>query len=1783
MLHHLVVDGVSWRVLVPDLAAAWQQVRAGRPVVLEGVGTSVRRWTHALAEQARSAVTQAQLPLWRGVLEGGDPVLGARALDPVVDVASTVGSVRVEVAPEVTRALLTTVPAAFHGGVDDGLLAGLGLAVAHWRRARGGTESSVLVRLEGHGREQEVVPGADLSRTVGWFTSMFPVRLDVSGVDVAEALAGGAAAGRAVKQVKEQLRAIPDKGLGYGLLRYLNPDTAGELSGFPVPQIGFNYLGHLSAADMPEHLRGLGFTPADGARELVAAPDADMPVLSALEINALVTDTEAGPQLSAVLSFPAGVLTAGEVRALADAWITALEGIAAHTGQPGAGGLTPSDLPLVTVTQADLDTWEQQYPGLADVWPLTTVQSGLLFHAMLADAEFDVYHMQMVFHLAGQVDPERLRTAGQALLDRHANLRVAFVPDTTGTLNQLVPAQVELPWQLLDLRNHADQDRHEALEAFLLQDRAAHFDPAAPPLLRMALVLLEEDRCELVLTAHHVLFDGWSLPHLMQDLLRLYATHGDTSALPRVRSYRDYLTWLAGRDREQTAAAWTAELEGVEEPTLLLQADEHAVATGLGNIDVPVPDARALSRRAAELGVTLNTLVQGAWALLLSGLTGQQDVVFGATVSGRPADLTGVDDMVGMFINTLPVRVRTTPTQTLSDLITTLQQHQTALLDHHHYALAEIQQDAGMTAFFDTLVLFESYPVDRAGLSQATSTAEIQVTGIRPYAGSHYPLTLTASAEPHLRLSLQYQQGIIDRAAAEDIATRCTRILRQLTEDPDQHIAAIELLTPQERAELTVAVNDTAELVPDETVTELFERWVAETPDAVAVAAGEETYTYAELDVRANRLAHHLVERGVGLESRVAVTLPRSADLLVALLAVLKAGGTYIPIDPDHPASRIEYVLDDAEPLLTLDPDALAVDLDRYPGTRPRAARVAAANAAYAIYTSGSTGRPKGVVVSHEALGNLLASMGGKFPLRPDDRLLAVTTIAFDIAALEMFLPLVSGARVVIAPKEIGADPSAVVELMERHGITAMQATPTLWQMLVAHKPDGLSALRILVGGEALPAALAATLSEHARDVTNVYGPTETTIWSTTSPVTADSGSPSIGRPLGNTQVFVLDGMLRPVAPGVVGELYLAGVGLARGYMGRPGLSGERFVACPFGVGVRMYRTGDLVKWRVDGVLEYVGRVDFQVKVRGFRIELGEIESVLAAYPGVGQAVVVAREDRPGDRRLVAYVVPDTGDSDGGASGAQVEEWRQVYEQAYEESRDAAWGEDFALWKSSYTGEPIPLPEMREWRDAAVAQVLRGAPRRVLELGVGSGLLMSRIAAEVDEYWGTDLSAAVIERLRAQAERAGVAERTRLSCRPADDVTELPQEYFDAVVLNSVVQYFPDTGYLDRVLRQAMALLAPGGRLIVGDVRHFGSLRALQAAVQKAAHPDAEPARLRDAVEQAESRERELVVDPEWFTGWAGEHGVSGVDIRLKTGAAHNEMTRHRYEVVLHKAPGDTLDLADAETVEWGRDVDDLEGLAELCQEADGPLRVEGIPNARLEQDVAAAVTLALLAPSGGAGPALDPHTLADWAEQRGIGLVTTLSAGAVECFDAVLLPEGPVRGRALSGVFVPSHRSGRPLANDPTGTRDTGALVAAVRGHAQERLPEYMVPSTVLAVAELPVTPNGKLDRRALPAPDYGPRAATGRGPRDRREEVLCALFAEVLGLSEVGIDDDFFDLGGHSLLATRLVGRIRAELGIDVPIRVLFETPTVADLSGLTEKMAATSRPRLRKMTEE
>ena len=790
-IHHVAVDGVSWRILVPDLAAAWAAIASGAAPVLAARGTSFRRWAQRLASHAHDASLVEEVGFWSGMLSEPALSLVEGSLDPTRDVTSTARKLKFTLPASVTGPLLTRVPAAFHGGINDVLLTGLVVAVAGWRRRRdGGASRAVLIDLEGHGRE-EIFADVELSRTVGWFTSLFPVRLDAGGIDLDEALAGGPALGRALKLIKEQLRAVPDNGLGYGLLRYLNGETGSRLVGFAGPQLGFNYLGRFAGHGVAD------WSAAPEAGLLGGGGDPGMALAHALELNALTLDGSDGAALSATWSWAPALLTEEAVRDLAERWFGVLTALVGHAAQAGAGGRSPSDLRLVALTQAEIELVESQYPQIEDILPLSPLQEGMLFHSLHDAPAPDVYTTQLMLDLQGPLDGVALRAAAQALLDRHGSLRAGFQHERPV---QIIVSKVVLRWRSIDLSMLDAVEREERLARLLAEDGAERFDLSSPPLVRFALIRLAADRHQLVFTSHHILTDGWSTPVLVRELLTLYSHQGDTAALPRVTPYRDYLAWLAAQDRAAAISAWREALVGLEEATRVAPYAPERAQVAPEQIRLVLSEAltTSLSGEARRHGLTLNTFIQGAWGLLLGRLTGHTDVVFGITVAGRPPEIAGIESMVGLFINTVPLRIKLPAAKPLLDLLRELQDSQSCLIAHQHLGLAEIQRLAGMGELFDTLVVFENYPLDRDRFS--VNASGLRLSSVKGHDATHYPLSLIVLPGERLRLRLDYRPDVFERASVEAMVDRLARLLEAVAADPRQTIGQLDVLAPDDIA-----------------------------------------------------------------------------------------------------------------------------------------------------------------------------------------------------------------------------------------------------------------------------------------------------------------------------------------------------------------------------------------------------------------------------------------------------------------------------------------------------------------------------------------------------------------------------------------------------------------------------------------------------------------------------------------------------------------------------------------------------------------------------------------------------------------------------------------------------------------------------------------------------------------------------------------------------------------------------------------------------------------------
>ncbi|MCX6468631.1 MAG: amino acid adenylation domain-containing protein [Corynebacteriales bacterium] len=1279
-VHHIGVDAVSWTTVLTGVATAWWQRTSGAPIRLTPPATSMRRWTGVLTDLAER---NGEIPLWAEHLAVATRSHGRLALDRRRDRQSTVISTAVDVPADVTDAILGAVADAYRTGVDAVLVAALIAALAESFP----DETGVSVLLENHGREEQVAPGADLAGTVGWFTAFAPV--SVSGhrgsVDLT------------VKAVKDALARMPDRGIAFGPLRYLRPGS--PLRTAALPPVTLNYFGNTGTDTAGSGV--VDFTPVADGPSLPPSVTGAMVATAALTVSVSTIATADGRVLHADFAHPAGILGRDDVAGIAQRWSSALTAIAAHVRAVGDPGPSETDLSATAMTQSEIDTLRDAEPG-ATLWPLTPLQQGLYFQAEIAAGahladgqadegdEVDVYVTQSVITFGGpdataDDADEAMHAAARLLLDRHRVLRSSFRRTPAGHVVAVVPTTVEPDWRVVDLSDRTPDDAATELARIARAEQSTRFDLAVPGLMRFVWVrhrlgdghadtTAPETGASLIISAHHLLLDGWSAPLVLTELLA--ARHGVDTRRAGGRDFGVFLDWLSRRDRDTALTAWRDVLAPVEGSTLVAPGARPRtdVPPAERSLHLTAETVRGLTAAGRRAGATTSTVLQAVWAILLARMTGRETVVFGETVSGRPPEIDGVESMIGLFINTLPVPVTVGADDTVGDLLGALQQSKARLLDHQHVGLAEIASATGDAAVFDTLVVYESFPLDRAAVAAAGApTSGLAIRGVTSADSTHYRLTLVAVPDGgEMVVRVKYLPSVFDDARIAQITDAVATLVDAVAHRPTALIADLDLMTP----DLAGRVDDwsTGPITPlasmaTASVVAGLRRQIRDTPAAIALRADGREVTYAEFGARVGALATTLRTRGVGAGDAVAVAIPRSVEMVVAVHAVVAAGGHYVPLDTDAPRDRIAYVRDTAGASIVLvgpggvpaaigaSGDVLVVDAstpidvdaaghesgdsDGLDGHAPHGSQ-----AAYTLFTSGSTGRPKGVTVSHAAIANRLAWMQDRYPIGDDDAVLLKTPVTFDVSVWELFWPLTTGATMVIADPDGHRDPRYLADLIDREQITTAHFVPSMMAAFVDVHRDATSLVsvrQVFASGEALTPATAhamRAITPNAR-LHNLYGPTEAAVDVTHHEVSADDVTVPIGRPGWNTVTRVLDARLQPVAPGIVGELYLGGTQLARGYASRPDLTADRFVADPIGgPGERLYRTGDLVRWTPDGELDYLGRSDFQVKIRGQRLELGEVEAVLAAVPGVSVAAATV-VGTGGDERLVGYLAGD--------------------------------------------------------------------------------------------------------------------------------------------------------------------------------------------------------------------------------------------------------------------------------------------------------------------------------------------------------------------------------------------------------------------------------------------------------------------------------------------------------------------------------------------------------------
>ncbi|MEQ8464529.1 non-ribosomal peptide synthase/polyketide synthase [Coleofasciculus sp. E1-EBD-02] len=1472
--------------------------------------------------------------------------------------------------------------------------------------------------------------------------------------------------------------------------------------------------------------------------------------------------------------------------------------------------------------------------------PLSWAQERLWFvHHLEGDS--GAYTIDITVRLKGNLNIKALEKAFGKIVQRHEPLRTRFEMKDNKPI-QVIDKDITLTLPVVDLRNQPDPWKQ--LKALTKEAASLPFDLANDSVLRVKLWQMSRDDYVLLFAIHHIAADGWSLGVLVEELSAYYQSFvtGHPVELPELAiQYADFAVWqrqwFTDQVLERQLNYWKNQLNDAP-PLLEFPTDRPrpAVQTfrgGTEHFQFSPELTQRLKKLSQESGTTLFMTLLAGFAVLASRYSSQTDLVIGSPIANR--NRQEIEGLIGFFVNTLALRFDLSQQPTFEDFLAQVRDVTQNAYDHQDLPFEMLVEELKIERHLDrhplTQVVFAlqnapSSPFDLPGV-----TVEGMSSGLDSV---RVDLEVYLWDEPEgLEGFCSYNRDLFDGETIGRLMQHFQTLLMAIVENQKQPVTLLPLLTPQERHQLLVEWNHTvssrhgvetrhgASLQVNQCIHQLFEQQVKRTPDAVAVVFGEEELTYQQLNSRANQLAHYLQSLGVGADVLVGLCVERSPKMLIGLLGILKAGGAYVPLDPDYPPERISFMLSDSQVSRLVTQQHLLSQLPQH-HAQPVCLEslsldqnsqenltgvVTASNLANVIYTSGSTGQPKGVMVEHKGLYNLALAQIEALGVHEKSRVLQFASLSFDACISEILMTLAAGATLYLGTKDALMPGTPLIERLRHYRITHITLPPSALAVLPHEELPQLQT--IIVAGEACSPQLMKLWSV-GRNFFNGYGPTEASVCATIAKCEPDDEKVTIGRPITNVQVYILDEQLQPVPIGVAGELHIGGVGVARGYLNRPELTQEKFIPNPFSnePDSRLYKTGDKARYLTDGNIEFLGRIDNQVKIRGFRIELGEIEAVLNQSPLVQDAVVVAQVDSNGDKNLVAYLVGALKNQALPHQVAQwereyVSDWQMLYEQAYGQPQAATDDSDVTFnisgWNSSYTGQPIPAQEMLEWVESTVSRILSVSPQILLEIGCGTGLLLSRIAPNCQEYWGADYASAALQQVEQICQRQGL-QQVRLLHQMADDFTNIPPAKFDTVVINSVVQYFPSVEYLLQVLDGAMATLGQSGTIFVGDVRSLPLLEAYHAAVQLSRLPGDTPVeQWQQQVNQSVTAEEELVIDPSFFIALSTRFPmITAVEIEPKRGyAQNNELTQFRYDVTLHI--GGEVSTPVETWLNWQLDSLSITQVEnQLKIEQPEVLGIRGVPNQRVQQalqiwqwleeppGVETVSQLRQLLPQQ---PTVGINPEQFWQLGETLGYQVHLSwweSSTDGGYDLVLC-----RNRVTPiGFWQPETVTAKPWSeytNNPLYGKLVQKLVPQVRQFLQQKLPNYMMPQAFVLLKALPLTPNGKVDRKALPTPDTATRhLSTGLAlPRNPIEAQLVQIWSEVLGIERIGIKENFFELGGHSLLATQVISRLSNLFEVELSLQHFLEYPTVASLAQTIQVLSTvqTGQPSVTELSDD
>ncbi|MEO6187560.1 MAG: amino acid adenylation domain-containing protein [Ginsengibacter sp.] len=1417
------------------------------------------------------------------------------------------------------------------------------------------------------------------------------------------------------------------------------------------------------------------------------------------------------------------------------------------------------------------------------------------------------YHIPVVLRLKGDLNKEALNYALNSILKRHEVLRTVLLEED-GTPFQSIKDDYEE--ELIDIKWTAHKNDYGGVQSLIIELITKPFDLSKDNMLRASLVEIREQDYVLVVILHHIASDGWSRSLLVKEVVEYYDSYiknraPDLSELPI--QFSDYAIWqrsyLQGEVFDQKLKYWKHQLENISPLQLPTDFPRPPIQSTRGavfafSVDKELTDG--LHELTNRNGSTLFMTLLSVFNVLLYRYSNTSDICIGTPTAGRQQK--ELEDLIGFFLNTLAIRTRLTDDISFNELLGQVRSTSLDAFENQEIPFEKVveavvrDRDMSRTPVFQVMFILQNTPE----VSELKLGDVIVSTHNHERTASKFDMALfMIESDKGMHGKVEYCTDLFLPATIEKIINHFLELLRSVVNQPSQKIGLLPMLSSIEEQRLLVEFNDTSTPYPlYKSLVTLFEEQVEHNPGNTALIFENEIYTYSQLNQQANQLAHFLRKKGVNEKSVVPLCIERSANMVVGLLGILKTGACYVPVDPEYPIDRVVYMIRDSGAeivvsnkaaqqkltgiagltILSFDEKGVAIAKESKENLN---VQIGADDLAYVIYTSGSTGKPKGVMVENRGLVNLLFSVRDSVDFNSFSSFLSVTTFSFDISYLELFLPLVTGGKLFLVPREIAIDGFRLASMLSNYRPTHMQATPFTWLLLLDTNWKNEENITMLIGGEAVKEDVKEKLTALG-DLYNMYGPTETTIWSVMKKLAAQQ-KVLIGKPIANTSIYILSKDLRLVPTGVSGEICIAGAGLARGYFNLPELTSEKFISNPFSnlPGEKLYKTGDLGRWTADGNIECLGRLDEQVKIRGYRIELGEIETSILQSDLVTQAAVLVKEDGENNSRLIAYFIPamkSLKEKERSLYESQVIVWREIYEAEYAVRNENMETEfDINIWKSSFNGELINSHHMQEWVDDIVTEVLSESPENLLEIGTGSGFIFYRLAAHVKKYIGTDFSQSSIDHIVQRVDNAekNYGEVSFKVCA-AHEIVLGEDEKVDTILLNSVVQYFPGEDYMTRVIEKSISLLKDGGRVIIGDVRDNRLLPLFKGRLQlQKLHQSVNFQEYNWWVNQELMKEEELCFSPEYFSMLKTIYPrITNVEIKWKQASYINELSAYRYTVILHIDDRKPVFSPDWKTLKNA-------GVAQLIirqlENEEPIIALKKIANPRLKEEKLLSKVLKEKTVNN-VGEILQSLQAVDEEINE---IAEILDLAKLKGYESSLfLDEDPLKINLLLQL-----RPSDEFIEMPSGEKITGEsslftntplfndicflIQKELRTGLQNSLPDYMVPVDFFGVQEFPLTNNGKVDRKFLSQrQNTGMRSNINYEPPATEIQIkLANIWMELLGIERVGIFDNFFELGGHSLLAMRIISAIRSQFDVELAIKDLFQFTTIDELSKYLE----------------